>query len=432
MNFSFQGNSVKVVRALVPFLFLTAVLATGACAAAADTMPHEWTQFRMGADNNAVIAGDVSTTWHIDTHGQISASPSLVDGTLYIGNNEGRLYSINAASGRTNWVFHVNNPIMTAPLVYEDLVIVGEGDATSQSNMPNEPLVVGQGPSALLAFDRETGTMRWRVQLAGSAMPTPAIINGVLVHHDGAGWVSGYDPLTGHKLFAHHLKSVASMSAILPQGPTDFITAGVGLNAAVRMNARTGAVVWQSAFPWGDSGLGDCPMASNGSMVFCDYVSPVSAKTTQVGSPATEHVFALDVARGGQVWNDSLETGTLPPRNEAAIPLVNSGLVFVGSSMVPAMHALDPATGRHVWTVRTRGPVKGGLVAVDGIVYFGDFGGYLWAIQARSGKVVGKKNMHAPFNVGSPLVDGRTLIVGSDGGTVFAVPLAAIRAAHDV
>jgi polyvinyl alcohol dehydrogenase (cytochrome) len=84
-----------------------------------------------------------------------------------------------------------------------------------------------------------------------------------------------------------------------------------------------------------------------------------------------------------------------------------------------------------VWETPTHGPVKGGLVDVDGIVYFGDYGGYLWALDAKTGSVVGDKQMHTAFNVGSPLVVGRTLIIGSDSGSVIAIPLEEIRGSRD-
>src|SRR6185312_788957 len=42
-----------------------------------------WTQFRNGPDNNAVIPGKLETSWRVETGGQISASPTLVGGTLY-------------------------------------------------------------------------------------------------------------------------------------------------------------------------------------------------------------------------------------------------------------------------------------------------------------------------------------------------------------
>lgn len=391
-----------------------------------------WTQFRMGPENNAVVAGTLETTWRLETGGQISASPTVIDGTLYVGNNSGSLYAIDAASGQVIWKAHVTNPLMSAPLVYGDVVIVGEGDPTSRTSSPSEPIMVGQGPSAMIGFDRMSGEIRWQVPLSGSAMPTPAIIDGLLVNHDGAGWISGIDPATGTKRYAVSIGSMASMTAALPVGDGDLVTTGVGTNAAWRLHADGGAVVWRSPFSKGASGIGDCPPVSDGIRVFCDYVSPVWPDTsTVIGDLTVERVYAIRVTDGAMLWDVALESGSLPERNEAAIPLLAGGLLYLGSAIAPWMHALDAASGMLVWEMRTRGAVKGGIVDVDGIVYFGDLGGYLWALDAKSGRVVGDKFMHTAFNVGSPVVDGKTLIIGSDSGSIIAVPLAAIRASHD-
>lgn len=391
-----------------------------------------WTQFRMGPQNNAVLAGRLQTTWRIETGGQISASPTIVDGTLYIGNNNGSLYAIDASSGEVIWKAHVPNPLMSAPLVYGDVVIVGEGDPTSRTSSPSEPIMVGQGPSAMIAFDRSSGEMRWQVSLHGSAMPTPAIIDGILVNHDGAGWINGIDPTTGATRYAHSIGSMASMTAALPVGDGDFVTTGVGTNAVWRLHADGGSVIWRSPFSKGASGIGDCPPVSDGSQVYCDYVSPVWPDTsTVIGDLTIERAYALRLADGAPIWDVALESGSLPERNEAAIPLLANGMLYLGSAIAPWMHALDAASGTLVWEMPTRGAVKGGIVDVNGVVYFGDLGGYLWALDAKSGRVVGDKLMHTPFNVGSPIVAGKTLFIGSDSGSVIAIPLDAIRASHD-
>jgi outer membrane protein assembly factor BamB len=392
-----------------------------------------WTQFRMGPANNAVLGGDLETTWKIETGGQISASPTLIDETLYVGNNNGTLYAIGAASGQVLWTAHVPNPLMSAPLVYGDVVIVGEGDPTSRSSSPSEPVMVGQGPSALIAFDRQSGAMRWQTTLRGSAMPTPAIIDGLLVSHDGAGWINGIDPATGATRYGVSIGSMASMSAALPVGNGDFVTTGVGSNAVWRLRADGGTVVWRSTFSKGASGIGDCPPVTDGTRVFCDYVSPVLPdQWTVIGDLVVERAYAVDLRTGGILWDVALEGGTLPGRNEAAIPLLSNHMLYLGSAVAPWMHAIDAASGALVWEVPTHGAVKGGIVDVGGVVYFGDLGGYLWALDGKTGRVIGDKLMHTPFNVGSPIVDGKTLIVGSDSGSIIAVPLQAIRSSHDV
>lgn len=396
------------------------------------TLAVVWTQFRMGPQNNAVVDGSLETSWRIETGGQISASPTFVDDTIFVGNNNGALYAISASTGKVIWTARVPNPLMSAPLIYNDLVIVGEGDPTSHTSSPSAPMMVGEGPSALIGFDRYHGNIRWQTAVNGSAMPTPAIINGMLVHHDGAGWISGLDPATGDKRYEHWIGSMASMTAALPIGDDDFVTTGVGTNAAWRIHADGGSIVWRSAFFKGASGLGDCPPVTDGRRVFCDYIAPLLPDTfTVIGNTSVERVYALDAATGAALWDISLEGGSLPIRNEAAIPLLADGKLYLGSAIAPWMHALNTSNGMLAWERETHGPVKGGIVDVDDTLYFGDLAGYLWALDAKTGEIIGDKFMHTAFNVGSPLVVGETLIICSDSGSIIAIPLEKIRDSHD-
>ncbi len=414
------------------FAVLFALAQMSGSALAQGLGPSTWTQFRLNLSNDPVIDGSLSATWYVSTGGPISASPTLVDGTLYVGNNAGWLYAIDAVSGATKWRFRVTDPLMSAPLVYGGSVIVGEGNEQSVGPMPTAPLYIGTNINALLAFDKDTGTLKWRTLLPGSGMPTPAIVNGTLIHHNGAGWITALDPSTGKKLYVRNLHSVASMSAILPIGTDRFITNGVFDNVVWQLRVADGSTIWRTTFDPTASGFGDCPPVTNGTLVLCDYVAPVPPETyTLATTPAVERAYALDVKTGTKRWDVALESGILPPRNEAAIPLLAGGIFYFGSAVAPYMHALDPATGKVLWKWKARGPIKSGLVYQNGIVYFGDFAGYLWALDARTGKLVGDKKMGSGFNVGSPIIAGQTLIIGSRVGTVYAVPIATIRSSHD-
>lgn len=395
--------------------------------------PTEWTQFRLNSTNNAVLAGSLETAWSLKTGAPFSSSPTLVGNTLYIGNNGGALYAIDAANGKVAWTYRVKNPIMSAPIVYGDSVIIGVGNENSpDGSSPSRPMHVGSGEGALVAVDRHTGSRRWRIELNGSGMPTAAVVNGIVVHHDGAGAVIGVDPASGRKLYARNLQSIASMVAALPVGSDRFVTSGVQANATWQLRARDGSVVWKTVFSPAASGIGDCPPASDGHRIFCDYIMPPSSATPVItGSSALQRAYALDVATGKKLWDVPLESGVLPERNEASIPLVADNSVFLGSALAPFVHAFDPQTGHIKWRTQVRGPVKGGIVWLDGTIYFGDLAGYLWAIDGRTGKIIGDKKMGTSFNVGSPIVAGKTLFIGSLGGTVFAVPLKTIRGTRD-
>lgn len=395
--------------------------------------PSNWTQFRLHADNNAVVPGALSVTWRLTSAGAFSSSPSLAGGVLFIGNNAGELLAVDVQSGKIRWKANVQNPLMSAPLLYGDLVIVGEGNENSPSTAsPSHPIHVGAPPNALLAFRRSTGELVWRTALSGTGMPTPAIISGVLYQHNGSGMLVAVNPQNGSVLYRRSLKSIASMSAILPLGNQRFVTQGVDPNAVYAIDAKTGTVRWRALFSSVASGLGDCPSATDMARIYCDYVMPpTSATPVQTERQAQTRAFALDIRNGRRLWDVVLQRGTLPKRNEAAIPLVMPKRVIIGSSIGNSVHAIDPATGRIVWSVTTRGPVKGGIVNLDGTLYFGDLRGYLWAIDASSGRTIGVRNARTPFNVGSPIIAGRTLIIGSRGGTLLALPLSLISTSHD-
>ncbi len=393
--------------------------------------PAQWTQFRYDQRSNVAIAGTLDTSWKVVSGGPISSSPTLDGTTLYVDNNRGYLYAIDVNNGHVRWIQHVDNALMSDPLVYRGLVIVGEGDANSTASAPH-PLRVGTGPSALLAYDAATGALRWRTVVAGSAMPTPAIIGGILVHHNGAGWITALNPLTGRVRYTRNLHSIASMTAALPVAGGRFITIGVLKNAMFELNVKDGSTVWETPFSPAGSGQGDCPPVTDGTRVMCDYVMPVgNAPYTTIGGTAVEHAYAIDVKTGARLWDVALNPGTLPPRNESAIPLLHDGVVYLGSAIAPYMHAIDAKTGRVLWQCKTHGPVKGGSVLVDGALYFGDLRGFLWAVDAKTGRVVGDVRMPSGFNVGSPIAVGRTLIVGSRTGSIYAEPLSEIRMHHD-
>lgn len=395
--------------------------------------PADWTQFRLQDTNNVAIAGTMQTSWKISTGGAFSSSPAIAGGVLYVGNNSGLLSAIDPQTGRTLWTYRAANPLMSAPIVYQNAVIVGEGDENSpQGASPSHPIRVGKPPSALIALDRHTGKVLWKVALPGSGMPTPAIIGGVLVHHNGAGHVMAIDPRTGHVFYDRDLHSIASMVAAVPMANGFFVTTGVDSNAVWMLNSKDGSVVWQSAFSPTASGIGDCPPVTDGTRIYCNYVMPPSsAVPIQTERQATFRAYAIDAVNGKRLWDTPLDTGVLPKRNESAIPLLADGTLYMGSSLSPTIHAIDPATGAVKWVMRTHGPVKGGIVDAGGTLYFGDLAGYVWAVKASNGSVVGVKNMHTPFNVASPIVAGQTLIIGSRGGTLAAVPLASIRSAND-
>lgn len=423
-------GSIGSVAVRISAAFVASVAAF-AIARATQAPPEPWTQFRLDGTHNVVLAGSLSTSWTAVTGGAISSSPAVSGSTLYIGNNKGYLSALDLQTGQTIWTKHLSNALMSQPLLYDGLVIVGEGDEQSQGSAPNT-VYVGMGPSALVALDAKTGAVKWRHAESGSAMPTGAIVDGVFIEHNGAGWLTALDPRTGKLRYSRNMHSIASMTGALPVGQNAVVTIGVLENMVEAFRASDGTTIWRTAFPAAGSGHGDCPPVTDGDLLLCNYVMPVPPATyTQVDTDAIQHAYAVDVHTGKKLWDVALESGKLPWRNEGAIPLLMNGVVYFGSAIAPYMHALDAKSGQTLWKTKVRGPVKGGIASTGGRLYFGDLKGYLWSLDAKTGKVIGTKKMRSGFNVGSPIIVGKTLVVGSRTGSVYAVQLADIDASSD-
>lgn len=428
-----------IVRSARSLVAAFAIAASIGCAAQSPQQPAataQWTQFRLNGRHDATLPGTLRVSWRLETHGAFSSSPAIADATVYIGNNAGLLYAIDVRTGRPRWIYRATAPLMSNPLVWHGLVIAGEGNEVPWTADEKHPRVVGSTTNALVALDARSGRVRWSVPLAGSGMPTPAIVGGLLIHHNGGALLAAIDPDTGKVFYSVDLVSVASMSSILPLDGLRFATTGGAegvTDVVTARNARDGSALWTAAFPRTHWGFGDCPAAGDGTRVFCNYVGPGNGvpEKYRTGVIGVQHAYAVDANDGTVVWDRALESGIVPQRNLAAIPLVRGRTLYFGGSIAPYVHALSVERGDVLWRARVRGSVKGGIAAKDGILYFGDHAGYLWALDARTGTAIGSKRMPTSFNVGSPVIDGNTLVIGSNSGTVIAIPLDVIRNSHD-
>lgn len=425
---------MRVAAALV-----SAIALAGAVTRPPLKSPTEWTQFRLDDANNAAVLGDLKTSWSVPTDAGFSSSPTVANGRLFIGNNGGEMYAIDPASGHVLWTYRAHNPFMSNPLVYRGLVIVGQGNQHAYPDPKRDPqkeperLLVGTGESALLALDERTGAVRWRIATRGSAMPTGAIVGGRLVHHDGAGFLNVIDPHRGAVTARFNVRSVASMSALVPLANGDVLTTGAHPNAVLAVNPRTGRIAWRYVFAANTSGAGDCPPAADARYAFCNYLAPANGgQRTELEQPAVQHMYAVDTRTGRIAWDVATQSGPMPKYNEASIPLAKDGLVFSGNSCAPFMNAFDARTGKLAWRRPLLAVVKGGVSAKDGRIFFGDVDGRLWALNEQTGAVDGVRDIGAQFNVGSPLIAGNTIVIASNTGSIIAMPLSNIVGSRDL
>lgn len=105
--------------------------------------------------------------WRLNTELPIGNSPTVVDGTLYVGGMDHKLYALNATNGNVNWVFdQAKAGFSTNPLVVDGLVLLGNRDGYFYA-------VGAQGSS-------RAGQLVWRYKTNGLIDLTAAYSNGIV------------------------------------------------------------------------------------------------------------------------------------------------------------------------------------------------------------------------------------------------------------
>ncbi|HUY41148.1 MAG TPA: PQQ-binding-like beta-propeller repeat protein [Candidatus Dormibacteraeota bacterium] len=398
---------------------------------------RSWSSFRLGGGLNVVVASrglPREFAWRFPTGG-ISSSPTVIRTTILVSANDDHLYAIDASTGALRWRYHAENEIMSQPAYAHGLVYVGIGNSENTAYDPPYFTVVGSGMNKLEAISANTGIEQWWSGLDGTGMPSPAVVGSNVIAVTGHGTVLAVDAKRGTFRWRRELETVFAMSSVVSDADGRLYLCGRFQNAVFALNANDGNILWTHTFDRLVGGVGDDPLASTPGAVIGDYLQPLRAGPfgmfVTYGSVAREHVYALDKRDGHLLWDRTLGAvqGVVPRYNESAIALVYGDRVYVGSTVAPIVTALDAHSGRVVWQLHVGGPVKGGIAARDGILYFGDLTGVLWAVDARSGRAVGRVATDMHFNVGSPIIVNDSLV---DGGLedVIALPLSNIRASQ--
>lgn len=334
---------------------------------------HRHDPANTGADPDAVPpAGEPVPAWTFET-GTWAQVPSLVDGRLFVGDDDGSFHSIDA-SGTERWSSDFGRlSASSSPAVVDGTVYV-----TSFGSEETE---------SLYAMDAATGERRWSTRDAGSLSPVVGADRVYTATQEGA--VFALAAADGTRQW------MAAVDGRVTSGPayaadTVFVATRArdhdAENGFVRgLDARSGDERWT----FGTRGTSfSAPAVRNGAVFVPDRPGAV---------------YAIDAADGTERW--AHQTGddiTCPPS-------VAGGRVFVGSHE-GRLFALGTDTGEVLWTADGVGFVNVGPAVAGDQVFLGTNRG-LFAFDAGTGA----RRWHIPTDVAlfGAIVSGGTVFTGS-------------------
>jgi polyvinyl alcohol dehydrogenase (cytochrome) len=340
-------------------------------------------------------------TRKIEPHGQVyagqivsSAAVADVDGvrTVYFGGGK-TLYALRARDGKTRWAFETGRPgdrddpteIESSPVIVDGLVLFGTDVHNSRDGEP----------AGVYALDAASGEQRWFAQLA----PT----EGADATGAGCGdvWGSPTVDVESRTVFVGTGNCVTS-----PEGW------GPNAEAIVALDLDTGAVRWtyQPHEPNNDDF--DFAGAPN-------LFEIAGRKVVGLGNKDAAY-YTVDRATGAEVWKIQATEPGIDERGSNYSyggfigPTAYADGIIVGGTAVGgslALHAFDAATGALAWQQPVAGPTYAAAAEANGVVFIGGTDFTFRALDLRTGEVLWEEQVSGAVSGGAAIVGDSVVAV---------------------
>lgn len=316
---------------------LATVAALAACSAPAAT-PASGTPTEMptakAEPTVPAMAAVRQPVWEAQVGGEMWSSPALLGGVVVVGDVDGTVHGLDAATGAQLWTAPIGAPVRATPLVVGDTAyVMSDGGAVYAVDAMGTEVWsadVGPGTKSRTTWDQYGAR--------------PAAGDGVIFAATASGVVAALDATTGDQVWSRELDSGVQSDLAVSDGLVQVSTMG-GTHVALSMT--DGSEVWAED---GSGALTTSPLVAGG-QVFTG---------SRGGS-----LKALDEATGEFNWSASFGSSWV----QSGATEMGPDAVVIGSSDFLAVRAFATADGADVWLTDVTGWPWGVPSVADGVVY---------------------------------------------------------------
>jgi polyvinyl alcohol dehydrogenase (cytochrome) len=421
--------------------------------------------WKLNADTGQVLWSRSIADYTGIATGISRTSPAYGHGMVFIGDLNGNMMGIDAASGDLRWLTELDpnpNTIVTAsPVILQDRLYI-----VTSSSGGGTPRLVFRG--SIIALDVHTGRIIWQTFVLPDNGGVPGgFAGGAFVNPPAIDQENGLIYAAAGQLYAQPDAVTACLAAAPDQWDEACFPAGAYFNSVIALDLRTGQPRWSFRGAGPDArrlGCGSqppdwCPpwennfsvwdFAGSGANVFKARIGGRLRTVVGIGQKSGVY-WTLDARSGQLLWTRLVGHGDDPGgiqwgtatdgkriyaaigHNQNAVPYtLLSGETITGGSWA----ALDPATGRILWQTPDPldAPDLAALTVANGVVYGGSMahsGDQMYALDAKSGDILWRFEAGGSVVAGPAVVDGvvywgsgyaRTGGVGNDKFYAFSL-----------
>jgi outer membrane protein assembly factor BamB len=339
---------------------------------------------------------NLTLRWNFTTGGGVISSPSVVDGKVYVGSQDKKVYCLDDRSGSLVWNFTTGSRIKSSPAVVDGKVYVGPDDGyvycldakngsliwnryaggytsahfDSVARISSSPTVVGGKvyvgslDNNTYCLDANSGNIIWTFKTAGYITSSPAVV-------DGAVYITSQEPNFG---------------------------------ALYKLDADTSNLIWKRDIPY-------VLKSERGTDMFA---SPTVANGMVFLPTNKDCYFGINATTGEIKWNYTVTFSGVSTAGEFLVGSVayNDGRIFLIDQFF--VSCVNATNGKIFWKSWLGGEIYDSPSYADGKVYIASDRRVIYVINATTGERLSYFETGSNCGSSPTLYEGRVYVGNND------------------
>ncbi|HEX6790143.1 MAG TPA: PQQ-binding-like beta-propeller repeat protein [Candidatus Krumholzibacteria bacterium] len=332
-------------------------------------------QQRTAEADSEAKAPEFAVAWQQSYRAAVTSSPAVAGDAVIFGGRDGRVYSIERASGETQWSYAAQGGVGASPVVRGAAVIAADyagnvvrlraGDGgvvwkralgskvVSTPGVSDQRVLVGTVQGRIYALSLETGRVLWKWSARGPVRGAVVYAKGMFVVPSNDGRLYALVEETGARRWVYPTGGAVTSS---PATDGDIVVVGTARGDVVALDLQKGRPRWT----YRAGGAVNSALAIEDGRVYA--------------GAGDGRLHCIDAKSGEAAW--SFDTGGVV----LSRPFVDGGRVFV-TSYDRSVYCLDAAAGSLIARYQTDEAIFSSPVMVDGRVYFGNNAGRFYCLN---------------------------------------------------
>ena len=327
--------------------------------------------------------------------------PAWQGGTVYAADRHGLVKAVNADDGKQIWQTNLEEK---TGFFSRSISALLSGGLTVEGSH----IFVGTEKAKVYALNTDDGSVAWETTVAGEALSSPVISEGLVLIHTGNGLLQALDETDGSIKWTVNLE----MPALSLRGES------------------APAVAFGAALVGGDNGRVSAVLMQQGQLIWQQRISQATG-TTEIDrlsdvdtTPVIVNGVVYALAYNGNFAALDLRSGQILWKRELGSVLdfvINDNHIYLVDQNDRIM-SLTIDGGVTVWTqsdLLHRGLTS--PVLYDGYIVVGDSEGYMHWVNTSDGRFVAQQKVDSSGFQTNPVVAGNKLLIQAKDGNLYAI-----------